>query len=172
MPRRADWERDATEALRLEQWSVTPPNRLIKVVQNSGDIAKKVAGYVTLERWILGRTPRQLEADLGLPTGHFANGCRIYAVTRLPGLTEIEYELTVEFPRGLAFDENEARNKSILRHNNPALPAEATAIYGPGRKSIHQWNLKVAMSADLSASLLPNESYSYPHSRQKRGKGS
>ena len=78
MPRRKDWEREADEALRLEQWSVTAPNRLVKVVQNSGDVATKVDGYVTLERWILGRTPLQLETVLGLPMGHFALGCRIY----------------------------------------------------------------------------------------------
>lgn len=159
MARTSGWQEEIEEARRQEVWSLTPPNRIVKAVPMGYSLMQRVTGYVTIERSLLGRTPRQMEVELGLPEGKFAQGCRVYALTRLPMTHEIEYELTARYPDGLAFVEASAQNEMLLRELDPSRPVKE--IYGPGRNAIHQWRLTTELPAAVVATLAPNAPYPY-----------
>jgi len=161
MPQQNEWQREVQDAGRREQWSLSAPNRLVKAVAMERGTKQTVTGYVTLEKFLVGRTPRDLEDDLGLPAGAFRQGCRIYRLTRLPMAHEIEYELTAEYPDGLAFDENAALDETLRRQIDPTHLSRP--IYGRGKSSIHQWQLTAELPVALVAVLPPNFQYPYPH---------
>jgi hypothetical protein len=160
MARKQDWQHEVEDARRVDEWSLTPPTRLIKTVPVEVPLMRAVKGYVTVEKSIIGRTPRELEDALGLPTGCFNRGCRVYRLTRLPQTHEIEYELTIDHPGGLAFDEWGALDEVLRRRLEPARPHRP--IYAPGRQSIHQWRLAAEIPAAVVIDLLPNVTYPYP----------
>ena len=157
MARATEWEKEIAEARRVEQWSLVWPRRIVKAVPLERPVVSRVRGYVTIEKYILGRTPRQLEDDLGLPPGLFAKGCRVYWLTRLPRAEEVSYELTAQYPGGLAFDEWGALNEVLLRQQNPGHNAKP--IYAPGRSTIHQWELLAELPVQVAATLPPNIPY-------------
>jgi hypothetical protein len=66
-----------------------------------------------------------MQTALGLPLGYLAKGARIYHFKRLPQPSEYEYELTAEFPGGLAYN-----------------PAYSDPSYPPGSRTVHQWRIK------------------------------
>jgi len=121
MPRMNDWQREAHEAVRREVWSLRGPNQIVKVVPGGGGSASHLGGYITVGRFLLGKTPQQIEDALGLPHGFLRNGARIYRFTRLPLVQEYEYELTTDHPGGLAYN-----------------PAYSDPAYPPGSPKIHQ----------------------------------
>ena len=100
MTRLSDWQREAHEAKRREIWSLRGPNQIVKVLPAGGISASTLGGYFTIGRFLLNKTPAQIAAALGLPHGYLAGGARIYRFTRLPALSEYEYELIAEFPGG------------------------------------------------------------------------
>ena len=166
MARKQDWQDEMKDARWFDGWSLTPPTRLIKAVPVEVPVMKAVKGYVTVEKSIIGRTPRELEDALGLPVGWFNRGCRVYRLTRLPQAHEIEYDLTLDQPDGLAFDEWAAIDNALRRRlevegtlgdYGPAKP-----IYRPGSRSIHQWRLTAELPAAVVIELLPNVTYPYP----------
>jgi hypothetical protein len=160
MARNDDWKVELRDALRHDVWSLLPPRRIVKAVPLERPPMTEVQGYVTLEVSLIGRTPRELEGDLGLPSGLFARGCRVYRLARLPRAEEIEYELTAEHPDGLAFDAAAAHNELLLRRLDPTYVA--SPIYGPGRPAVHQWRLTSKIPVGVVLDLLPNVSYPYP----------
>src|ERR1700674_5076742 len=125
MPRMNDWERDAHEAVRKEMWALRGPSQIVKVLPSSGGAAPQLGGYITLGKFLLGKTPQQIEEALGLPSGSLGSGARIFRFTRLPMIGEYEYELTALHPGGLAYAQG---------HSDPAYP--------PGNRMIHQWRIK------------------------------
>jgi hypothetical protein len=125
MARMDDWQRESHEAVRREVWSLKGPNQIVKVVPGGGPPAAALGGYITLGRFLLNKTPVQIEVALGLPPGYLARGARMYHFTRLPLTWEYEYELTAQFPDGLAYNP---------AHSNPSYP--------PGSRAIHQWRIK------------------------------
>lgn len=160
MAREPEWQREVRDARRVESFSLSAPNRLVKAVPLAWSPMSRAKGYVTVERYLLGRTPRQLENDLGLPSGCYSTGCRVYRMTRLPGTSEISYELTAEHPGGLAFDEWAAMDEVLRRRQDPSYTPKP--IYGPGRSAIHQWELTSELPVAIVVDLLPTSAYPYP----------
>ena len=148
MARMDDWQREALEAVRREVWSLRGPNQVVKVLPAGGSVASALGGYITIGRFLLGRTPAQIETDLGLPHGYLANGARIYRFTRLPQSTEYEYELTANFPGGLAH---------VPAHSNPSFP--------PGNPTIHQWRIRpgVQIPVDSTSMLELKRGQAFPY---------
>ena len=147
MPRMNDWQQEAHEALRKEAWSLRGPNQIVKVVPGGGLAASHVGGYITLGLSLTGKTPQQIESDLGLPAGFLRNGARIYRFTRLPLSFEYEYELTAYYPDGLAFNP---------AHSNPKYP--------PGSRKIHQWKIKPGVQIPIDSNYLelkPGQPFPY-----------
>jgi hypothetical protein len=120
-----EWQREAQDAVRREMWSLRGPNQIVKVVQAGGTVASTLGGYITLGKFLLNKTPAQIETALGLTPLYLAAGARIYHFTRLPNVSEYEYELTANFPDGLAYN-----------------PAYSKPEYPPGDRKIHQWRIK------------------------------
>lgn len=146
MARREDWQTEIRDEMRREAWSLAGPNRVVKVVPISRPLSTSLKGFVCLEKSLLGKTPRAIEALLGLPPGDLNAGCRVYRFLRLPMAPEIEYELTARHPDGLAF--------------NPAMYDPA---YGPGSDAVHQWRLLVDVPVQHLLDLAPNARYPYLH---------
>jgi hypothetical protein len=125
MARREDFQIEIDDAIRREAWQATGPNRPVKICPAEWTIDIRLGGYITLGKYLLGKTPEDMEHDLGLPRGFLMHGARIYKFTRLPQPSEYEYELTANFPDGLA--------------DQGPLPKKP--YYGPGSPKIHQWRI-------------------------------
>lgn len=140
-----EWEREAHEVVRREVWSLRGPNQIVKVLPAGGTAASSMGGYITLGRFLLNKTPGQIEISLGLPHGYLARGARF---ARLPPSSEYEYELTAEFPGGLAYNP---------AHSNPSYP--------PGSRTIHQWKIKPGVQIPVDSThylnLKPGEIFPY-----------
>lgn len=125
MPGMKDWQREAHEAVRREMWTLRGPNQIVKVLPGGGSTVSTLGGYITLGKFLLNKTPAQIQTALGLPPFYLVGGARIYRFTRLPQASEYEYELTAEFPDGLAYN-----------------PAYSNPSYPSGSRTIHQWRIK------------------------------
>ena len=149
MARITDWQREAHEAKRREVWSLRGPNQIVKVLPAGGAPASALGGYITIGRFLLNKTPTQIEIALGLQHGYLAKGARIYRFARLPELSEYEYELTAEFPGGLAY---------VPAHSNPSYP--------PGTSKIPQWRIKPGAHIPVDSrnflDLKPGQVFPYP----------
>lgn len=150
MARRQEWQVEAQEARRREMWTLRGPTQIVKVVAApaGGSPATEMGGYITLGKFLLGKTPQQIEQALGLKRDYLKNGARIYRFARLPLAQEYEYELTTLYPDGLAFN-----------------PAHSNPDYPPGSRVIHQWRIKPGANIPVDSKnfldLLPGEQFPY-----------
>jgi len=131
MGRMNDSQSEMHDGLRRENWSLSGPSRIVKVIAAGTGIGidPKTGkwgdlGYVTVGKNLVGRTPKEIEASLGLRVGSMSTGAWIYKITQLPLAGQYEYELTAEFPDGLAFN-----------------PAHSSSFYLPGARWAHQWRI-------------------------------
>jgi len=149
MARQEDWKQEVRSALRHENWSLSGPNRVVKIVPLQMPARSEVEGYITTGNFLIGKIPSQIERALGLPLNYLCFGARIYRFLRLPMAHEYEYELTAKFPDGLAFN---------TAHSNPSYP--------PGSDKIHQWRIKkgCAIPVDSSNALDLNPGSRFPYS--------
>jgi len=151
MARMQDWQVEAHEARRREMWTLRGPTQIVKVVAAppaGTKPATEIGGYITLGKFLLGKTPMQIEQALGLKRGDLARGARIYRFMRLPQPSEYEYELTTLYPDGLAFNP---------AHSNPEYP--------PGSRVIHQWRIKkdarIPVDSTNFLDLGPSQTFPY-----------
>jgi hypothetical protein len=105
-------------------------------------VPQTVTGYVTQEKFLLGKTPAQIEEALGVRVNPLGAGCIVLALLSVPGPSMIDYELTTNYPDGLA--------PSVL--SDPNYAAFST-------RYVHQWRLRVPMRASFVCRLGPGESY-------------
>ena len=97
--------------------------------------------FVTLERFLLGNTPEDIEKSLGLKLDSLRPGRVVFALQRQPGPSEVDYELTAAYPDGVAFP--------VLSHRD----------YPPGDEHIQQWRLKVTIPGVFLCVLTPGTPY-------------
>ncbi len=143
-----DWKRDIFEGTRRENWSLRGPASIVKVMPLGATPANSIDGYITVGKYLVGKTPLQIERVLGLKDKDLENGARIFRFTRLPMAHEYEYELTTLYPGGLAFN-----------------PAHSDLRYPPGSAKIHQWRILPDAAIPIDTinflDLLPNETFPY-----------
>jgi len=148
MSRMNEWQREAHDAVRTEMWSLRGPSQIVKVVPAHWNAASHLGGYITLGKFLLGKTPNQIEAALGLPRDFLKAGARIYRFVRLPMVREYEYDLTAQYPGGLAFN-----------------PAHSDLNYPPGDRKIHQWKIKPGVQIPVDSinflDLKPGQRFPY-----------
>ena len=148
MARINEWEKEIEDALRTEHWSLTGPKQIVKVLAGLNRSELEIGGYITVGSSILGLPPSRLAAALGLPASDFVHGATVYKLARLPNITEYEYELTANYPGGLAY--------------NPALHDPK---YQPGSAKIHQWRIKrgilIPVRPGSRLELSPGKSVTY-----------
>lgn len=141
MARTVDGQDEIREAMRREAWSLTGPNRIVKVTP-LGIADRRFAGFIGLEKALVRKTPMEIERALGLRTWSLAWGCSVFRFTRLPLAHEVEYELGALYPNGQAYN-----------------PAMHDARYQPGSAAVHQWCLKFKLPAQHLLDLLPGQRY-------------
>lgn len=124
MARMEEWQREALDALRREAWALKGYNAVVKVVP-AGESRPFAAGYITLGKYLINKTPSQIVRDLGLDADKFIRGVRIYRFARLPQITEYDFELSAAFPDGLAY---------VPGLSNPRFPA--------GSGKVLQWKIR------------------------------
>lgn len=148
MARQEDWKKEARSAVRRENWSLSGPNRIVKVVPLEMPTRSEVEGYITTGQFLVGKRPSQIERALGLPANYLCLGARIYRFLRLPLSHEYEYELTAEFPGGLAFN-----------------PAHSDPLFPTGSSKIHQWRIKrgcpIPVDHSTALALHPGDRFPY-----------
>ena len=141
-----DRHSEIRNATRKENWSLTGSNRVVKVVPLNWSSLQSTGGYITLARYLHGKTPPEIEKHLGLPSGFLSCGACIYSLTRLPNPSEYDYELTAKFPDGLAYN-----------------PAHGDPRYAPGSAQTHQWQIKsdvkIPVNLVTAVKLMPNERF-------------
>lgn len=159
MARMNDWQQAIYDGLRTENWSISGPKRIVKIVQLSNKL-DDAGGFITVESYLSQRTPSQINQMLGLPPAYLNDGCSVYGFLRLPKTDEYEYELTAQYPNGLACDPadlDEAQSKYQLDKR----PGDKTKKMGypPGSRWVHQWRLKVRIPVHRICILLPGQVY-------------
>src|SRR5437899_6970746 len=146
MARTPDWQQEARDFLRKEDWSLRGMGQVVKVVPAGGPIASYLGGYITLGKFLLLKTPIDIEKDLGLLPGALKNGARVYRFARLPQVSEYEYDLTAANPGGLAY--------------NPAW-----SQYPAGSPKIQQWKIregiKIRVDTHNVLDLKPGRQFHY-----------
>lgn len=133
MTRPEDWEIDIDDSLKREVWTAAGPNRPVKVCPAQNPLDFRLGGYITLGKYLVNKTAAEIERDLGLPRDYLIYGARVYKFTRLPTVSEYEYELTAAHPGGLSYQ-------------GPSGKID----YPPGSDRIHQWRI-------LSGKTIPVE---------------
>ena len=146
MARRPDWSREIDENVRREAWTVRGPSRLVKVTELHSISRRQTAGFVTQEKFLVGKTPWEIRDFLGLRRDEYQNGCRVHALLRLPNPSEFTYELTAQYPDGWAY-----------------VPWLHDEHYPPGSASAHQWRLIAAIPCEHIVDLGPLDRYPYLH---------
>ena len=147
MPRMSDWEREIHDARRREGWTLSGPNRIVKVTALSPGVRTGTGGYITIGRYLVGKSPHMIQTALGLPAHWLDLGARIYKLARLPLSSEYTYELTAYYPDGLAYN-----------------PAFGNPDYRPGSRNIHQWQIKPGIEIPVEPGyleLMPGNQLSY-----------
>ena len=104
-----------------------------------------MTGFVSQERFLLAKSPAQIEEALGIKVNSLSAGCLVLALQSVPGPSQIEYRLTTNFPDGVA--------PSVL--DDPDYP--------PFKKRyVHPWRLRVPMRASFVCRLGPDMTYQSP----------
>src|SRR5215208_2350382 len=67
----------------VDHFNLGGGNTPVKVMPTGVD-QQQVSGFFTQEKFILGRTPQQMEDDLGLKSGDLINGATIYELSQTP----------------------------------------------------------------------------------------
>jgi len=167
----------------MKHWSTTGPERLVKVVSPAGRKSlleyDSVMGYVTQEKYLIGKTALQIESALGLRPFELRNMCYVYSMARLPERDEIEFKLNCAFPDGNVFDDtprkadgktkpslmNEAMTarKRYLNHqdlygsaNTPVSYTPIMNYYPPGSSQVLQWKLTAPVPLGSLISTVTN----------------
>lgn len=136
----------------IRHWKLSGPERLIKVVSPTGqrNIHKfgTVTGYVTQEKFLIGKNCLQIEKALGLRPFELRELCYLYSLERLPAFDEVEFRLTCEFPDGQVFDGKRMQQvlsarDDFVNHQNLYIRSMSPVVdfYGPGSPLILQWEL-------------------------------
>ncbi|HET7410661.1 MAG TPA: hypothetical protein VFJ13_10720 [Paracoccaceae bacterium] len=137
----------------MRGWKADGKDRLVKVCGPAGAQAtekyKSVMGYVTQEKYIYGKTSREIETLLGLRPFELRTIAYVFSLARLPRLGEFEYKFSLAFPDGQVFGEPqfdrmlEAREDYLEGRNLTDRSFTPVAqYYPPGSGMIPQWKIK------------------------------
>lgn len=149
----------------MRHWSNTGPNRPVKVVSPAAEKALSqhgmVSGYITQEKFLIGKTCDRIERDLGLRPFELRNQCYIYSLERLPTSDEVEFKLSCDFPDGRVFSDESYQKASDARvdylENRNTLVRSMTPVYNyypPGSGRVLQWRLISSVPIDRKIAVV------------------
>jgi hypothetical protein len=143
---------DMATASSMRGWKAEGKDRLVKVCGPAAAQATEkynsVMGYVTQEKYLYGKTARELETLLGLRPFELRTMAYLFSLARLPRLGEFEYKFSLAFPDGRVFEEPQveqmlaARADFLDQRNLTARSFTPVAqYYPPGSGTIPQWKI-------------------------------
>ncbi len=143
---------EMAEQSSTRSWKQDGPDRLVKVVNSHGAQGVRgygtIMGYVTQEKYLYGKTSREMEALLGLRPGELKRVAWIFSMVRMPKLGEFEYKFSLAFPDGRVFEEEQWRQAMQARADFRAgkrlyerSHSETAQYYPPGSSMIPQWKI-------------------------------
>ncbi|MBP2293212.1 hypothetical protein [Azospirillum rugosum] len=134
-------------------WAKGGGDALVKVVPRGSPFFGTVAGYVTTIKYVVGRTPGEVEKIVGFAQdSKLKDGMDIYEIVGLPNLHQFDIRGYSQCPAGISTD-----------------VMEPDPMYPPGLGA-PQWELKreTPMRARHIATVLPGQVFSYPYSKLPR----
>lgn len=141
------------KAMAISVWKRGGMDTLVKVApRGTTPNAAYTAGYCTTFKYIVGRTPAEMEDIVGLAKGSkLAGGADIFVVDPLPTPVQFELRGYTQLPDGVAT-------------NSPGYVPHPR--YPPGLGA-PQWELSAYPQSGLKriASVLPGQRFSYPAAR-------
>lgn len=163
---------DAALQSSMQFWSLSGPNRLVKVMGPDAErhmlLTGMIGGYVTQEKYLYGMAAYQIERALGLRSGELSQLCRVYSLARLPTAREVEFKFSAAFPDGRPLGDKEhgqimqaredfAAGKDLYRRSQvPTVQA-----YPPGSAMVPQWKLVVAIQVGGLIASVTNQ-FAFP----------
>jgi hypothetical protein len=116
----------------VDHFNLGGGNTPVKVMPTGVD-QQQVSGFFTQEKFILGRTPRQMEDDLGLKPGDLINGATIYEISQTPNVEQFVPAGYTHMPGGSYYQEGSeypVGAGAIQFRLNEALPAKIVGKVG------------------------------------------
>ena len=108
-------------------------NAPVKVMPTGVNDQQQVSGFFTQEKFILGRTPQQMEHDLGLKPGDLKMGATIYELSQTPTAEQFVPAGYTHMPGGSFYQEGSeypVGAGAIQFRLNEALPAKMVGKVG------------------------------------------
>ena len=131
-------------------WTSGGMNALVKVAPaGMKPDGERSAGYCTTIKYLLGRTPSEMERDVGLRVGtKLKNGAEIFLVRPIPTSDQFELRGYTQLPDGYSTSEPDYK---------------AHPDYPPG-SGVPQWDLHKYKQDQLKhlASVKPGEKFTFP----------
>ncbi len=88
----------------IDKFNMGGGEKPVKVMPTGVD-QQQVSGFFTQEKFILGRTPQQMEHDLGLHLGDLKNGATIYELSETPNAEQFVPAGYTHMPGGKFYQE-------------------------------------------------------------------
>lgn len=135
---------DAARA-RLKEMAIAAmkESRPVKVVKADRDLGGQAYGYITTEKYVLGKTPAELERILGFRQGAFDQGVKIHPLEEIPKPDQFELRGYSQQPQGL----------------DPAnIDPDSLADYPPG-EGAPQWELTSPIPVGAGVEVGPGQRY-------------
>jgi hypothetical protein len=130
----------------LRRGTVDRPVKVITLIENAPAPAK-VRGYITQERYLVNKTPREMREILGLPSVELLTGARVLGICEPLAMTHFESPA-----------EHERRMGSIPAGRPPVQSWAPVSTYGLGSRA-GQWNLIRDVRVVLIEDVQPGERY-------------
>ena len=109
-----------------------------------------VTGYFTIERNLIGLSPREMESRLGFRPGRLTPGARILVLLRPPTLDECLFAGSTRYSDAEGLVDADLRRLTSAPHAwlnqrlvkvDPNLPHSNFEWYPPARTAVEQWQL-------------------------------
>ncbi|HYM04828.1 MAG TPA: hypothetical protein VET85_17885, partial [Stellaceae bacterium] len=135
---------------KLKEWD-DEQARLVKVTEAGRTILTKngkpqCTGYFTEEKWVFGKTPAELERQLGMAEGDYRAGVKIWHITTLPRIDQFDIRAYTHLPDGKPY---KPPTDSSQKDYKPGLGANQYTILYPH-----------SLDCELIIALAPGETYS------------
>jgi hypothetical protein len=127
-----------------------------------------VYGYFTIERNIVGLSPRQMEPVLGLRIGRMALGARVLLLLTQPARGQFLYAASTKRPKAERLVSAAQRSDFPIPHAwlgqrlvkvVPNIPHSSDEKYPAAASPVEQWELVGAVAATEICTLQVDQSY-------------
>ena len=129
---------------------------------------ERVKGYFTIERNLVGLSPRQMETRLGFRPGRLTPGARILVLLRQPNLDEFVFAGSTRYSDAKGLVDEKSRRLTSIPHAwlgqrlvkvDPNLPHTAFEWYPTAEAPIEQWELIEPVDAREVCRLTVDQGY-------------